>query len=415
VAKLEGEVRRADEERRKALLIVEELNGKVRSAELRVREYETTIAEYKASASTYHKSLDDLRYQYELEAKKSAQWESKFIALQKDLELANASHSTVMESYRREHGLEIHTLVEKMQAEYDARLLAELQTLREDFARRLEANNLEIARMYKLDFSGINFDTKRFVADAAAAKNEVSQYRLKVHELETLVAERDSTIAGLRRRIGELENLKLYIADSEGGWKGGLAALEAEVSEKLRQYRYLLDLKVQLDTELNAYHLLLSGEEYRLHIYTIVPVEDNTGRSFVSKGHSDVDVVIDEINMHGNYVHLTNKGNKEFHLDSWMIKATSGSEIRKFKFQTNQVLLPGKSMSIWSPNRGGTHNPPDSYVMKAVTWPSGNKIRVELLDQNERMKAWLSAYYEVDTDYKSGEHHEDYHKATLIS
>jgi DNA repair exonuclease SbcCD ATPase subunit len=399
VAKLELDFRRTDEERRKGLVQIEELTTKIRSTELRIKEFERTIVDVKSTSTGFQKTVDDIRIQYEQEAKKTAQWESKYWALQKEFDLAQASHSTMMESYRRDHIVEI----DKIQGEYDAQLVAELQALRADFERRLEANNLEISRLYQIDLSSFNIDFKSHVADVARARKEVIQYREKVHELEAMLASQEEVISGLRRQVVELESLT-HIAEDEGVWKRSVATLVDELNEKRLQYSRLLSVHTQLITELNAYHILLTGEEIRLKI-SRVDYDEHTGRSFVSKGHSDVDVVIDEINMTGNYIHLTNKGTKAFHMDSWMLQATAGNETRRFKFLPNQVIAAGASMTIWSPNRGGTHNPPDSYIMQKVVWPSGDKIRAELLDQNERKKAWLTAYYEVDspTEYKSFE------------
>lgn len=168
-----------------------------------------------------------------------------------------------MEGYRHEHSVEIQTLIDRMKADYDARLLAELQALRLNFEKRLEENNLEISRMYKIDFSGIDFDAKRIAAEALEARNEASRYRLKVHELETLIAGHESVVSGLRRRIAELEGLVKFGEGFDSLFKTTITNLTNEYEEKVRQYRYLLDLKVQLDTELNAYHALLNGEEYR--------------------------------------------------------------------------------------------------------------------------------------------------------
>lgn len=41
--------------------------------------------------------------------------------------------------------------------------------------------------------------------------------------------------------------------------------LQREIDRLLNEYQDLFDLKVQLDTELKAYHNLLEGEETRFH------------------------------------------------------------------------------------------------------------------------------------------------------
>lgn len=42
-----------------------------------------------------------------------------------------------------------------------------------------------------------------------------------------------------------------------------IAELEKEISDMISDYRDLMDLKIQLDTELQAYQKLLEGEETR--------------------------------------------------------------------------------------------------------------------------------------------------------
>uniref|UniRef100_A0A914EAC0 IF rod domain-containing protein n=1 Tax=Acrobeloides nanus TaxID=290746 RepID=A0A914EAC0_9BILA len=269
VAKLESDLRQIDEERRKGLVQIEELTSKIRSSELRIKELEKTVLDLKSTSTSVQKTVDEIRSQYEQEAKKSAQWESKYWALQKELELAQASHATIMDSYRREHSEEIQVLIEKLQGEHDAHLLAELQALRGDFERRLEANNLEISRLYQIDLSSLNIDFKSHIAELATARKEVIHYKEKVHELEAMIASQEAVISGLRRQIVELEALT-HITEDESVWKKSIAALVDELNEKRLQYSNLLATHTQLVTELNAYHILLTGEEIRVNEFSNV-------------------------------------------------------------------------------------------------------------------------------------------------
>lgn len=121
----------------------------------------------------------------------------------------------------------------------------------------------------------------------------------------------------------------------------------------------------------------------------------------MSKGHSDVDVVIDEISMEGKFIHLVNKGKKDFNIGAWSITVEAGGVKESYRLPSNVVLMPGKTLTIWSSNTTeGRHNPPESIVMKNVILPVGEKIKAELYDENKKC-AWLSSYYEIEHHQKT--------------
>jgi len=171
-------------------------------------------------------------------------------------------------------------------------------------------------------------------------------------------------------------------------------------------------LKVQLDTELQAYHKLLEGEESRLKIEPVTtpliggPVdssrrgskrrlgEDQWGQSGAklmkidSKTFSSV--MIESVDPEGMFVRLKNCSEDTVPIGGWTIKNMGQHKEVIFKFNARQTIGVGKAITVWSNSSGHEHAPPTHIVMKNQAWPYREHVRVELLKGDDTM-----AYYEL--------------------
>ena len=123
----------------------------------------------------------------------------------------------------------------------------QLATAKEDmeFARLNHNNQME------------EFRRKRQIEMTTVSNEIENRYQAKLHEqLQAMRSDFDARLAAHRK-----ESSEMYLLRNQR-----IADLERELNDLRLQYQDLLDLKVQLDTELQAYHKLLEGEESRLHI-----------------------------------------------------------------------------------------------------------------------------------------------------
>ena len=184
--------------------------------------------------------------------------------------------------------------------------------------------------------------------------------------------------------------------------------LMEQLKEHLREYQELHDVKVALDFEIEAYRKLLDGEESRLSINSS---ERPASRSFATstpasgkrkalgsaaeeylscftdtEGHAMADVAISDHDTEGNYVQLSNTGDKEVSLAGWQLVRTpsaSGDDVpaTTYRFQRSIVIKPGAHITVWSSNvKGKSNNPPSDLVMKSGTWVTAPEMVTTLLD-----------------------------------
>uniref|UniRef100_A0A914C742 Lamin n=1 Tax=Acrobeloides nanus TaxID=290746 RepID=A0A914C742_9BILA len=440
VSKLEKDLRKSEEERQSALSLVNDYQARVSTAESRRQNLENQNTALKRDVDDLQKQLDVLRRQLEDEVMLRTELENKLKTYKEDLEFARLNHNTQMEEFRRKRQVEMTSVSNEIENRYQAKLQEQLQAMRGDFDARIAQNRREVDDMYKNKLNEAQDTANRHRAAATEAREELSRYRIRIHELETASAAHDAKVDSLNRRISELEALLRRTRD-EAEFKiqqrdERIAELEREIDNMISEYRDLMDLKIQLDTELQAYQKLLEGEETRLRItpsntpnvsqqnisthhvsFSDSPSRrgvkrkrleqddivnfDRSARSFKTNSNSDVDVVIDDVDTEGRYIRLINKGDEEFPVGAWCIKSTAGEREIMFKFHTRQNIKPGKSITIWSADSGESHAPPTNIVMKNQSWPTGDAIRAELLNEEKTVVAWRetlleSGFYRIE-------------------
>uniref|UniRef100_A0A914CT43 LTD domain-containing protein n=1 Tax=Acrobeloides nanus TaxID=290746 RepID=A0A914CT43_9BILA len=236
---------------------------------------------------------------------------------------------------------------------------------------------------------------------------ESKEARMKAVDYELENKEYKARVTILEQHITQLENIisssKVDIQKIIQESYSGLEFVKEDVVKNMSKFAYLMELKVKLDAELETYRLLLDAGQIRID-HQQNAHHHHTARSFVKEGQSKEDVQIDEVNLDGKYICLTNKGTKEFNLGSWLIEAHAGNNKREFKFSASQKVMPGKSLKIWSPNMGGTPNSPNSIVLVGAPWPSGDRIHVKLFNTHGHERAWHESYYEEEASYSAIDH-----------
>jgi len=264
-------------------------------------------------------------------------------------------------------------------------------------------------------------NAQRARVTAAEARDEAARYRHELQQLETNTAGYANQIEAPQKKITDLEQTlrgqreeflaRISQRDDQIG------DLNAEIGRMIAEYQDLMDLKVQLDAELQAYQKLLEGEEDRLHLtpasspaqqhvsFTESPSRRGVKRkrvlhesdetygdidqhSFKTNAGNEGDVAVEEHDTAGRFIRLHNKGDDEVAVGGWVLKSNANGREVSYKFHVRQAIKPGKTLTVWSSDSGETHAPPSNLVMKNQQWPSGDGLRTQLTDQEGTVTAW---------------------------
>uniref|UniRef100_A0A8C1VH42 Lamin B1 n=1 Tax=Cyprinus carpio TaxID=7962 RepID=A0A8C1VH42_CYPCA len=223
------------------------------------------------------------------------------------------------------------------QMEYEFKLTAALADMRQQHDKqvRLYKDEMEQTYMAKVKRASVLGDEQLFSEYARAWQDQIS-------ELEAALSrEKDLSCRLLAEKEREI------------------AEIRAKMQQQLDEYEQLLDVKLALDMEINAYRKLLEGEEERLKLspspssrVTVsrasssrsvrttrgkrkrVDVEESEASSSVSIAHSASatgSVCIDELDVDGNFIRL--------HNNSDQVNSSNEPYVRGLKFSGTMLDL----------------------------------------------------------------------------
>lgn len=269
--------------------------------------------------------------------------------------------------------------------------------------------NMEGAHVTKLE------DLRRMSemsgASASTAREELRESCLRIDSLTAQLGSMQKETRGWRDRIVELEAALSQEKDRSRRMLSDrdreVAEIQTKMQQQLNDYEQLLDLKLALDMEINAYRKLLEGEEERLMLspspsarVTVsrasssrsvrtshgkrkrVDVEEQEASSSVSISHSASatgPVCIDETDTDGKFICLQNTGEEDQAMVGFEMMKTIENDSATYKFTPKFVLKAGQKVTVWASDAGVSSKPPSDLVWKNQnSWGSGRDVHVVL-------------------------------------
>ncbi|XP_070763781.1 lamin L3 [Enoplosus armatus] len=357
--------------------------------------------------------LADTKNQLSSEILRRVEMENQVQTLKEQLELQrNISEQEIIE-IRSRHESRLVEVESGRRREFESKLAEGMQQLRQEHESQLQLYKEEMDRTFSSKLQNAQQSALEKNDVASAAKDELETTKLRVETLSSQLQQCQKDKMVLESRFQDLERTldrerevwqqKLCQREQE------LLSMRSQMYSQLEDYENLLDVKLALDMEINAYRKMLEVEEQRLQLSpspsqrTTVPrTHEQSSRKLRGKkrkhegasGSSPAykmssrssergAVSVAEVDVDGKYVTLKNNAETEQSLGGWVVRRIyPDSGDLSFHIPSSCVLAGGQTLTIWAAGAEAEADSGDLILQGHRSWGPVTDVRVILLNPN---------------------------------
>ncbi|XP_051955930.1 lamin L3 isoform X2 [Xyrauchen texanus] len=379
------------------------------------RRLETDISDLSTQVANLESALQNSNTQLHSEMLRRVDAENQFQTLKEHLDFQKHLSEQEAREMRSRHESRLMELDSGRQKEFEGKLAEAMKQLRQEHEIQIQQYKEELEKTFSAKLENAKQTAVKNSDFASSTREELAGTKLRLESQSMQINNLQKQNSVLEARIQELEQIldrerqlnqhRLSQKDQE------MSDMRQQMQEQLEEYQNLLDVKLMLDLEINAYRKMLEGEEKRLNL-SPSPIQQSTiSRTHAEPGRkkrkregsssglspsirysqhsfSRGSVSIEEIDMDGKYIKLLNKSDKDQPIGGWVLrKSHQEAPDIVFKIPSPCVLTAGQTLTIWAAGAGVQQSSAGDLVMRSheTLGPFGEDRVCLLNTQNEEI------------------------------